>query len=654
MTSADCELVDAWLWEQDVNAWSSLAYVAAGLVLAVATNRHRLPRAFYALAAITVVEGVGSLLYHGRSGEASQAVHDLALVGMLGFLAGWHLGRPHARPDRGALTGCGLGLLVGGAIWTADSDATNTLVAIAVAAIVAGELLARRRGLVTVWRMPMLGVTAVAGFTWFAGRADSPLCLEDSLAQWHGAWHVVTALLVVVWADLIADVDFPARAPRLVRRSIDRTLGLLSRVLVRTFHRSVEIIGADRIPRARPVLLVANHGNGFVDPIVVAAVLGRLPRFLGKAALWKVLPARPFLALAGVLPVYRASDGDRPGDNARTFDATHRELARNATVAIFPEGTTGDRARLDRVRTGAARIALGALEAAPGLQVFPIGLAFESRVETRTRAVVMVGEPIELAPWLADRGLHPIDGATGEPDQDAVRALTAEIAERLAEVSPEFATVDERDLLRDAAGVAAADCTPHRRDSFAATERLARRLAVAPAGARSAVIERYRTYATRLHRLGLTDRDVRPVPASWLRLTAAVTALVLVGGPILTVTAIHLPAIALTILTTGWVRSTATKGTVRLLVGLLGGLATWITAGVVLADGTAVPLVATLVGIAGATTLAVWSTLARSVRWAWGQVRARSVAGLLPAVRADRAAVIEAVQAATAPLTATS
>ena len=66
-------------------------------------------------------------------------------------------------------------------------------------------------------------------------------------------------------------------------------------------------------------------------------------------------------------------------------------------VAIFPEGTTGDRGGLDRVRSGAARIALGALPMAPDLVIVPIGLAFESRVETRSRTVVMFGEPIIVA-----------------------------------------------------------------------------------------------------------------------------------------------------------------------------------------------------------------------------------------------------------------
>ena len=38
------------------------------------------------------------------------------------------------------------------------------------------------------------------------GRSGSPLCDPDSVVQLHGAWHVLSALAVVVWADsLLAD-----------------------------------------------------------------------------------------------------------------------------------------------------------------------------------------------------------------------------------------------------------------------------------------------------------------------------------------------------------------------------------------------------------------------------------------------------------------
>lgn len=56
---------------------------------------------------------------------------------------------------------------------------------------------------------------------------------------------------------------------------------------------------------------VANHHSSLVDPVALIARLPRLPRFLAKSALWdtKFLPLRPFLWLAGAIPVHRTTDG---------------------------------------------------------------------------------------------------------------------------------------------------------------------------------------------------------------------------------------------------------------------------------------------------------------------------------------------------------
>ena len=251
-------------------------------------------------------------------------------------------------------------------------------------------------------------------------------------------------------------------------------------------------------------MIVANHGNGFVDPVVVAGVLGRLPRFLAKAALWKVVVARPFLWLAGVLPVYRSADGDRSSDNASVFDACHRELAERRGRDL-PGGHPGDRAGLDRVKSGAARIALGALPTAPDVVIVPIGMAFESTVETRSRAVVMFGEPIEVADF---EGVG-LDSA-GEPTGRRHRRSTARITESLEGVSPQFASLDEREILRAAAREERHDSTGRHGPSFGDTEVVARRLAAAPrppaTGDRA-----YRDFATRLQLLGITAGQLRPI-----------------------------------------------------------------------------------------------------------------------------------------------
>lgn len=636
---SDCELRDDWFLEQDLNAWSSLAYVAAGLVLAWEVHRSRLPRAAWGLALVVAAEGIGSLLYHGAASDVSQFLHDVPLIGALAFVAGWHVGRLRDRADAGSLVGLAIGLAVSSVLWAVAPDATNVTAALAVVVIVVASLVARRRRLDGVWSWPLLALGAVAVATWGLGTPDSPVCDADSWLQAHAVWHVLTAIVAVAWADRAYGAADPDRAPRLFRRFTDRMLGLVARGLVLAFHRSVEVRWRERLPRHRPVLIVANHGNGFVDPVVVAGVLGRLPRFLAKAALWKVIVARPFLALAGVLPVYRTADGDRASDNVSVFAACHRELAQRATVAIFPEGTTGDRAGLDRVKSGAARIALGALPTAPDAVIVPVGMAFESKVETRSRAVVMFGEPIEVAGF-AGSGLD----ADGEPQRADAEALTAKITEALERVSPQFASLDEREVLRAAAQEERSDATGHLDVTFGDAEVVARELAAAEPAARARVIDAYRDFATRLQLLGISARELRPRRVSTGRLALSAIALFVAGSLIVPLTLIHLPAVLIVVVGTGLVRSTATKGTVRMLLGLVTLVATWTVAGMVLADGWAAVAAGMAVAAGGVLALVVWPPLFRQAIVLFGRVRVRDRIGLVPPVIEARSTVVAAVR----------
>lgn len=638
---SDCEARDEGWWQQDVNAWTSLGFVAVAVVLALAVQRRRMPRTVLLLAALAAAEGVGSLVYHGRSGDAGHLLHDLALIGLLGYVAGWHVGRLGARPWQGALLGTSTALVAGGIAWSFAKEATNVVAAVAVVVVVAAEVLARRRGMAPVWGVALLVLGALAVGAWLLGTSASPACDARSLLQPHGLWHLIAAVLVLAWIDRAAGVADPAHPPRLWRRGIDAALGLLCVALALVFHRSIEMIGRQRIPTDKPVLIVANHANGFVDPILVAALLRRLPRFLGKAALWKVVVARPFLALAGVLPVYRASDGDRPTGNRSTFAASTHELSLGATVAIFPEGTTGDRGGLDRIRTGAARIALGALGEVPDLVLVPIGLAFESRVETRPRAVVMVGEPIAVS----DHAPHLAEGTVVDPDHRDVRALTEAITSALESVSPDFESVEQRDVLRGAARTLTS-VSASGPATFGEVEVLARRLAATPPERRAGIVSAYRRYASSLYMSGLDEQEMNETRPRLGRIVASAAALALLGSLVLTATLIHLPALGLVVGATALVRSTATKGTVRLLTGLVAGLATWVVAGIVLADGAAAFVAGAAVAVGGALALAVWTPLVRTATALRGRWRARDRAGLLPPVLADRAALVDVAQTA--------
>jgi len=637
--TADCEVRDDWFLEQDVNAWTSLAYLVAGLILAWEATHRRLPRAALGLAVVVGFEGVGSWLYHGAASDTAQFLHDVPLIGALAFVAGWHVGRLFDASDRGSLIGLAAGLAVSTVLWAVAPDATNATAGVAVVVIVVASLLARQRDLVGVWSLPVLVLGGIAVAMWALGTPDSPLCETDSWLQPHGVWHVLTAIVALAWADSAYAAVRPEQPPRMFRRFTDRSIGLLANGLVLGFHRSVDVAWRERFPTDRPVLVVANHGNGFVDPVVVAAVLGRLPRFLAKAALWKVAVARPFLGLAGVLPVYRSGDGDRSSNNESVFAACHDELAHGATVAIFPEGTTGDRAGLDRVKSGAARIALGALPTSPDLVIVPIGLAYEDKVETRSRVAAMFGEPI-IAADFAGSGLLE----DGEPSHGDARALTEQITESLQAVSPGFDDVEEREVLRAAAHVEQSETGGRTRPSFADTEVVARRLALTDDGVRQNVVDAYGTFATRLQLIGITDEQLRPDRVSMARLVLSAVALFLAGSVIVALTLIHLPAVAIVTIGTGMVRSTATKGTVRLLLGSVTMLLTWTIAGMLLGDGWAAVGAAIAVAVGGAIALMVWPPLWRQGVILLGRIRVRDRMGLLPPILEARSHVATSVR----------
>lgn len=197
--AADCERRDDWFLEQDVNAWTSLAYVAAGVLVIAVVVRRALPRAFVVFGVLAAGEGVGSLLFHGGSGRFAEFLHDAPLIGIVGFMAGWHTGRLHRPADAatGALVGAGIGLVAG--VVASAVGATSAVAAVLGLVVATTELVARRRGLPRVWSVALTVLTAVSFATWLAGRTDSALCDGQSWLQPHGIWHVLSALVLLGW-----------------------------------------------------------------------------------------------------------------------------------------------------------------------------------------------------------------------------------------------------------------------------------------------------------------------------------------------------------------------------------------------------------------------------------------------------------------------
>jgi 1-acyl-sn-glycerol-3-phosphate acyltransferase len=235
----------------------------------------------------------------------------------------------------------------------------------------------------------------------------------------------------------------------------DQIMRGVARLILKVFFREVEVVGAERIARdgrSHPLVLVANHVNGLIDPLLLMGPLPVMPHFLGKSTLWKIVPLRPFLNLAGAIPVYRRQDNDAEISdttrdlhrNAETFDRSHDLLAQGGTLALFPEGTSHSDPSLKPLKTGAARIVLEAEQKYPGLgvRIVPVGLLFDAKQAFRSRALVQVGEPIDPAPEIALAARDPVA---------AFRALTARIDAGLKDVTLNYHTWEDARLAARAA-----------------------------------------------------------------------------------------------------------------------------------------------------------------------------------------------------------
>lgn len=192
----------------------------------------------------------------------------------------------------------------------------------------------------------------------------------------------------------------------------------------RTFYRTT--ITGGGIPRDGPLLLVGNHPNSLLDPLFLAAVARRPVRFLAKAPLFSNRWTAWAVNSVGAIPVYRPRDNPAlVRQNESMFRAAHDALLARSAIGIFPEGMSHDAPSIAPLRTGAARIALGAKSRLGySLPIIPVGLVLRKKEEFRSDAHVLIGEPVR---W------DDIDGAEDSPH--AVKELTARIDQSLRGVT---------------------------------------------------------------------------------------------------------------------------------------------------------------------------------------------------------------------------
>ncbi|MBJ6144287.1 lysophospholipid acyltransferase family protein [Hymenobacter sp. BT559] len=206
------------------------------------------------------------------------------------------------------------------------------------------------------------------------------------------------------------------------------------RLGLRVFFRRLEVRHRQRLRLPGPLMLCSNHPNTLMDPLVTAVQRHQPIAFLAKSTFFKNPVLGAIMRSGNCIPIYRRQDAEGEGastarqlaaSNEASFGRCYDYLERGGTVMIFPEGTSVSERRLRPLKTGAARIALGA-EARHdfklGLKLVCVGTNYFDPTRFRSDVLLNVAPPIVVADYAARYHEDPAAAAD---------ELTEEIRQRL-------------------------------------------------------------------------------------------------------------------------------------------------------------------------------------------------------------------------------
>jgi len=194
----------------------------------------------------------------------------------------------------------------------------------------------------------------------------------------------------------------------------------------------------EKLPTSGPFVLSPNHYSN-IDPVIMAwAVwkLGRAPRFLAKASLFRVPVVGFALKSIGQIPVERSG----PGRKNEPITAAKHLVEHEQGVIVYPEGTLTRDPDLwpMRGKTGAARLALE-----QGIPLIPAAHwgtqavlpRYSKKISLFPRKTIDIvfGDPVDLD----DLRARPLDQrALTEATTRLMAAITALLEELRGETAP--------------------------------------------------------------------------------------------------------------------------------------------------------------------------------------------------------------------------
>jgi len=200
-------------------------------------------------------------------------------------------------------------------------------------------------------------------------------------------------------------------------------------ITLKGYFRKIDVSGAEHL-EYDGAIYVSNHPSAVFDPLLAAITAKKELNFIASAEWFgKGIQNWIFRNQFNMIPVYRPwlmKDGQKV-DNQDTFHECYSNLKNGKRIIIYPEASSITVPWLRELKTGTARIKIGA-EAddlkAQKIPVIPIGLNYDNAHRFQNKVLICVGQPIDFT---------DLEAQHYEDDKERAKVYTDRIAEKMQE-----------------------------------------------------------------------------------------------------------------------------------------------------------------------------------------------------------------------------
>jgi 1-acyl-sn-glycerol-3-phosphate acyltransferase len=145
---------------------------------------------------------------------------------------------------------------------------------------------------------------------------------------------------------------------------------------------TVKTIGGSSYPKSGAAIVVSNHSH-LIDPLFISTAVPRPLHWVSKIENFYHPFFRPFLQVAGSIPVRRGQS------DQVALKLIRKKLMKGGVVGMFPEGTRTRTGYINNFHTGAARMCLEF-----NIPYIPVGVKGTYKTKFGDKLEIRIGNPV--------------------------------------------------------------------------------------------------------------------------------------------------------------------------------------------------------------------------------------------------------------------